>query len=41
VLATLRRYMLGGEAKDGVLERFDQSVGAVEGVLAAREHAVG
>jgi len=41
VLATLRRYMLGGEAQDGVLERIDQSVGAVEGVLAAREHAVG
>jgi len=41
VLATLRRYMLGGEAQDGVLERIDQSVGAVEEVLAAREHAVG
>jgi HD domain/B12 binding domain len=41
VLATLRRYMLSGEHEAEVLERIDQSVQAVEGVLAAREHAVG
>ncbi len=41
VLATLRRYMLSGEAQDDVLERIDRSVETVEGVLAAREHAVG
>jgi hypothetical protein len=41
VLATLRRYMLSGDVQDGVLERIDQSVETVEGVLGAREHAVG
>jgi HD-GYP domain-containing protein (c-di-GMP phosphodiesterase class II) len=41
VLATLRRYMLSGEVQDEVLERIDQSVEMVEGVLTAREHAVG
>ena len=41
VLATLRRYMLSGEAQAEVLERIDQSVQAVEGLLAEREHAVG
>jgi CheY-like chemotaxis protein len=41
VLATLRRYMLSGEAQDDVLERIDRSVETVEEVLAAREHAVG
>jgi CheY-like chemotaxis protein len=34
VLATLRRYMLSGDAQDEVLERVDQSVQAVEGMLA-------
>jgi CheY-like chemotaxis protein len=46
VLATLRRYMLSGDAQDEVLERVDQSVQAVEGMLAtpstpSAEHAVG
>ncbi len=41
VLATLHRYMLGGEAQPEVLERIDRSVQAVEGQLATREHAVG
>jgi HD-GYP domain-containing protein (c-di-GMP phosphodiesterase class II) len=42
VLATLRRYMLSGEAQDAeVLERIDRSVQAVEDQLATREHAVG
>jgi hypothetical protein len=41
VLATLRRYVLSGEAQDEVLERIDRSVETVEGVLATREHAVG
>jgi hypothetical protein len=41
VLATLRRYMLNGEEEAEVLERIDQSVETVEGVLATREHAVG
>jgi len=42
VLATLRRYMLSGEAQDGeVLERIDRSVRAVEDQLATREHAIG
>jgi len=42
VLATLRRYMLSGEAQDAeVLERIDHSVQAVEEQLATREHAVG
>jgi len=42
VLATLRRYMLSGEAQDAsVLERIDRSVQAVEAQLATREHAVG
>jgi len=46
VLATLRRYMLSGDPQDEVLERIDQSVQAVEGMLAtpsapSAEHAVG
>ena len=41
VLATLRRYMLSGDEQADVLERIDQSVETVEGLLAAREHAVG
>jgi HD domain len=41
VLATLRRYMLSGDVQEDVLGRIDQSVETVEGVLAAREHAVG
>jgi hypothetical protein len=41
VLATLRRYMLSGDAQADVLERIDQSVGVVDGLLAEREHAVG
>jgi hypothetical protein len=42
VLATLRRYMLSGEAQDAeVLERIDRSVQAVEDQLATREHAIG
>ncbi len=42
VLATLRRYMLSGEAQDAdVLERIDRSVQTVEAQLATREHAIG
>ena len=41
VLATLRRFMLSGEAQPEVMERIDCSVQAVEGHLATREHAVG
>jgi CheY-like chemotaxis protein len=41
VLATLRRYMLSSEAPDDVLERIDQSVSMVNGLLTEREHAVG
>jgi CheY-like chemotaxis protein len=41
VLATLRRFMLSGEAQPEVMERIDRSVQAVEGQLATREHAVG
>ncbi|HZL47720.1 MAG TPA: HD domain-containing phosphohydrolase [Solirubrobacteraceae bacterium] len=41
VLATLRRYMLSSEEQAEVLERIDHSVGTVEALLAAREHAVG
>ncbi len=41
VLATLRRYILSGEAQDEVLERIDRSVRTVEGALAMPEHAVG
>jgi hypothetical protein len=41
VLATLRRYMLSGEAQEDVLERIDQSVDVVDGLLAEREPAVG
>jgi hypothetical protein len=41
VLATLRRYILSGEAQDEVLERIDRSVATVEGALAMPEHAVG
>jgi hypothetical protein len=41
VLATLRRYILSGEAQDEVLERIDRSVQTVEGALAMPEHAVG
>jgi hypothetical protein len=41
VLATLRRYILSGEAQDEVLERIDRSVQTVEGTLAMPEHAVG
>jgi HD-GYP domain-containing protein (c-di-GMP phosphodiesterase class II) len=42
VLATLRRYMLSGEAQDAeVLERIDRSVQVVEDQLATREHAIG
>ena len=33
--------MLSGDEQAEVLERIDQSVETVEGVLAAREHAVG
>jgi hypothetical protein len=41
VLATLRRFMLSGEAQPEVMERIDRSVQAVEDQLATREHAVG
>jgi CheY-like chemotaxis protein len=41
VLATLRRYMVGRNEELQSLERIDKSIEMVEGVLAAREHAVG
>jgi methanogenic corrinoid protein MtbC1 len=42
VLATLRRYILSSEAEEAeALERIDQSVGVVDGLLDEREHAVG
>ena len=41
VLATLRRYMLSGEAQAEVLERIDGSVAAVEEELATGAQAVG
>ncbi len=43
ILATMYRYMLGGSepGSEGVLERLDESVQALEEQLAVREHAVG
>jgi CheY-like chemotaxis protein len=42
VLATLRRYILSSEAEEAeALERIDQSVGVVDGLLDEREHAIG
>jgi HD-GYP domain-containing protein (c-di-GMP phosphodiesterase class II) len=41
VLATLRRFMLSGDASPEVLERIDRSVQTVEAQLGTPEHAVG